>query len=119
MSNNENPEHELHESRARRVIDVFEEGVHLCSWDGLESVHAHSAYRLAPGAVVAIGDDVPVEAIRGGFQTWRTYRRVADECIGGALPGADSFIVFGMAEADVTLVRVSSKSSVEGEEAGA
>jgi hypothetical protein len=112
MSNNENPEHELHESRVRRAIDVFEEAVRLCSWDGLESVHAHSAYRLAPGAVVAIGDDVPVEAIRGGFNSWRTYRRVGDECIGGALPGADSFIVFGMAEADVTLVRLSSERSV-------
>jgi hypothetical protein len=119
MNNNENPEHELHESRVRRVVDVFEEGVHLCSWDGLESVHAHSAYRLAPGAVVTLGDDVPVEAIRGGFHSWRTYRRVGDECIGGALPGADSFIVFGMAEADVTLVRVLSEGSVEGEEAGA
>ena len=119
MSNNENPEHELHESRVRRVIDVFEEGVHLCSWDGLESVHAHSAYRLAPGAVVAIGDDVPVEAIRGGFQAWRTYRWVGNECIGGALPGADSFIVFGMAEADVTLVRLSSERSIEGQEGGA
>ena len=104
--------HELYESRVRRVIDVCEEEVHLCSWDGLESVHAHSAYRLAPGAVVASGDDVPVEAIRGGFQTWRTYRRVGDECIGGALPGADSFIVFGMAEADVTLVRLTSERSV-------
>jgi hypothetical protein len=119
MSNNENPEHELHESRVRRAIGVSEAGVRLCSWDGLESVHAHSAYRLVSGAVVAIGDDVPVEAIRGGFKAWRTYRRVGDECIDGALPGADSFIVFGMAEADVTLVRVSSKSSIEGEEAGA
>jgi hypothetical protein len=116
MSNNENPEPELHEPRVRRVIEVFEDGVRLCSWDGLESVHAHSAYRLAPGAVVAIGDDVPVEAIRGGFNSWRTYRRVGDECIGGALPGADSFIVFGMAEADVTLVRVSSERSVKGQE---
>lgn len=118
MSNNEKTEHELHESRVRRAIDVFEEGVHLCSWDGFESVHAHSAYRLAPGAVVAIGDDVPVEVIRGGFHSWRTYRRVGDECIGGALPGADSFIVFGMAEADVTLVRLSSERTVEGQEGG-
>jgi hypothetical protein len=119
MSNNENPEHELHESRVRRVIEVFEAGVRLCSWDGLESVHAHSAYRLASGAVVAIGDDVPVEAIRGGFQAWRTYRRVGDECIDGALPGANSFIVFGLAEADVTLVRLSSERSIEGQEGGA
>ena len=119
MSNNEKTEHELHESHVRRVIDVFEEGVHLCSWDGLESVHAHSAYRLAPGTVVAVGDDVPVEAIRGGFHSWRTYRRVGDECIGGALPGADSFIVFGLEEADVTLVRVSSERLVEGQEGGA
>jgi len=28
------------------------------------------------------------------------------------LPGADSFIVFGMAEADVTLVRLTSERSV-------
>jgi len=119
MNNNENPEHELHESRVRRAIDVSEAGVRLCSWDGLESVHAHSAYRLAPGTAVAVGDDVPVEAIRGGFQTWRTYRRVGDECIGGALPGEDSFIVFGMAEADVMLVRLSSERLVEGREGGA
>ena len=119
MSKNEEKNHELHESRVRRVIDVFEEGVRLCSWDGFESVHAHSAYRLAPDAVVVIGDDVPVEAIRGGFLAWRTYRRVGKECIGGALPGADSFIVFGLEEADVTLVRVSSERLVEGQDEGA
>ena len=119
MSNNEKAEDELHESRVRRVIDVCEEEVHLCSWDGFESVHAHSAYRLAPGAVVTVGDDVPVEAIRGGFHSWRTYRRVGDECVGGALPGEDSFIVFGLAEADVTLVRLSSERLVEGREEGA
>ena len=63
--------------------------IQICTWNGIDSNHAHANYRLAPGFVVAVGDDVPVEAIQGGFIAWHSYFRMGDEClipINGILP---------------------------------
>ena len=63
--------------------------IQFCTWNGINSNHAHAIYRLAPGFVVAVDDDVPVEAIQGGFTAWHSYFRAGDECLSstnGILP---------------------------------
>jgi hypothetical protein len=80
MSNNEN------ERTVRRVLFVRLDSsggtcVRLCVRTGDEPHHAHAEYRLAPGTVVSVDDDVPVEAIHGGFMAFHWYRRVGDQCV--------------------------------------
>jgi hypothetical protein len=68
---------------SRRIaLKVRSDFVQFCTWNGIDPDHAHANYRLAPGSVVSVGDDVPVEVIQGRFAGgWHTYRRVGDECL--------------------------------------
>lgn len=74
----------------RIALSVRSDFVQICTWNGINSNHAHANYRLAPGFVVAVGDDVPVEVIQGRFAGgWHSYFRAGDEClisINGILP---------------------------------
>ena len=64
----------------RRVLVVNDTSVRFCDWDGENPHHAHAISYLAPGAIVAVGDDVPLSAL-GGYIAHHWYRRVGDECL--------------------------------------
>lgn len=66
----------------RIAVSVGSKSVRICTWNGIDPDHAHADYHPAPGSVVSVGDDVPLEVIQGGFTGgWHTYRRVGDECL--------------------------------------
>jgi hypothetical protein len=66
----------------RIAISVGSKSVRICTWNGIDPGHAHADYHPAPGSVVSVGDDVPVEVIQGRFAGgWHAYRRVGDECL--------------------------------------
>jgi hypothetical protein len=64
----------------RRVLDVSGGTVPFCGWDGVEPHHVHAVHKLAPGAVVSVGDDVPPGAL-GGYVGHHWYRRVGEKCL--------------------------------------
>lgn len=64
----------------RRVLDVSGGAVQFCGWDGAEPHHVHAVHKLAPGAVVSVGDDVPPRAL-GVYVGHHWYRRVGEKCL--------------------------------------
>lgn len=66
----------------RIAISVGSKSVRICTWNGIDPGHAHADYHPAPGSVVSVGDDVPVEVIQGRFAGgWHAYRREGDGCL--------------------------------------
>ena len=64
----------------RRVLGVSGGTVPFCGWDGVEPHHVHAVHKIASGAVVLEGDDVPPGAL-GGYVGHHWYRRVGEKCL--------------------------------------